>query len=453
MRLSAHARRRAGGQAPVVKQTWRNERGLALVITLFVVALVAVLVLEYHFDAIVELDLAANYANDVQAYHLAMDGVRLAQVVLQLDDTPEADGPKDLWFKMRYLPLLLGSDCFVPQQLLDPALLGGLQEAVTSGQDVSPLVERRLDTAQNQACIRLLITDEGSKLPVNALTLSATAPNPGGTPNPGAALNPRAAPNPGADQTRNTWISVFEEFFKNFQIDPEVVDALIDWSDDDDTPSRTGGIESSYYERLPVPYKAKNSPMSTPAELRLVKGLGDPETLAKLFPGVPPEATGDLDIGNNPYLTPFPYTREDLSQARVNLNTASLEVLLALFTGAAQGNVSVTRDTFEALLKKRLEGDQFADVNSALEALQGFPPTARTALTNVAAVTSSYFRVESEGHVGVVKKRVVAVIQRTATAQAPQPTQPPSPARRPQPTQPPPEQSRPPTKIVYFKVE
>ena len=56
---------------------------MALVMTLFVVALVTVLVLEYHFDASVEIDLATNYASDVQAYHLALAGVRFAQALLQ----------------------------------------------------------------------------------------------------------------------------------------------------------------------------------------------------------------------------------------------------------------------------------------------------------------------------------------------------------------------------------
>ena len=51
--------------------------------TLFVVVLVTVLVLEYHFDASVEIDLAMNYASDVQAYHLALAGVRFAQALLE----------------------------------------------------------------------------------------------------------------------------------------------------------------------------------------------------------------------------------------------------------------------------------------------------------------------------------------------------------------------------------
>ena len=45
--------------------------------------------------------------------------------------------------------------------------------------------------------------------------------------------------------------------------------------------------------------------MRTPGELRLVKGLDDVETLAKLFPGATSEAVADLDLGSNNYLTPF----------------------------------------------------------------------------------------------------------------------------------------------------
>jgi len=102
---------------------------LALVLTLFVVALVTVLVLEYHFDASVELDLAANYASDVQAYHLAMAGVRFAQALLQQDD-PKTDGPDDLWYKLGLVPV-----CFAPQQLLALAAAGAGEGLAAGGSD------------------------------------------------------------------------------------------------------------------------------------------------------------------------------------------------------------------------------------------------------------------------------------------------------------------------------
>src|SRR5437899_12730025 len=108
VRPSKHVAPRVGDRLmPAARRSLSNERGIALVITLFVVALVTVLVLEYHFDAAVELDLAANYANDVQAYHLALAGVRFAQALLQRDD-PKADGPEDEWYNLGLVPA-----CFV----------------------------------------------------------------------------------------------------------------------------------------------------------------------------------------------------------------------------------------------------------------------------------------------------------------------------------------------------
>ena len=45
----------------------RNDRGAVLVITIFVVALVTILVLEYHYDAAVEIELAENQIEAVEA--------------------------------------------------------------------------------------------------------------------------------------------------------------------------------------------------------------------------------------------------------------------------------------------------------------------------------------------------------------------------------------------------
>src|SRR5438034_8644486 len=113
VRPGKHVALRAGGcLEPTARRSLGNEQGIALVITLFVVALVAVLVLEYHFDATVELDLAANYANDVQAYHLALSGVHFAQALLQQDNA-KSDGPENAWYQLGLMPA-----CFAPQQLL-----------------------------------------------------------------------------------------------------------------------------------------------------------------------------------------------------------------------------------------------------------------------------------------------------------------------------------------------
>ncbi|MCC6442566.1 MAG: general secretion pathway protein GspK [Armatimonadetes bacterium] len=62
------------------------------------------------------------------------------------------------------------------------------------------------------------------------------------------------------------------EEMRRLGLEESVVDALIDWRDADDDPSPQGA-ESSYYESLPVPYRAKNGYFDTAEELLLVKGV------------------------------------------------------------------------------------------------------------------------------------------------------------------------------------
>ena len=62
---------------------------IALVITLFVVALVTVLVLEYHFDAAVELDLAANYDKRLTASARPSAATRILKAPFDLKDAPK----------------------------------------------------------------------------------------------------------------------------------------------------------------------------------------------------------------------------------------------------------------------------------------------------------------------------------------------------------------------------
>ena len=414
--MSKHvAFRRAGVLSKASRRYRGQEQGLALVLTLFVVALVTILVLEYHFDAAVEIDLAMNYANDVQAYHLALAGVRFAQALLERDD-PAVDGPDDSWYKLGLVPA-----CFAPQQLLELATAGLGEGLSSAGLDTKASANRRIEEVSqgDVGCVSLRITDENSKLPVNAL------------------MPPKGDENP-----PTIWHDIFQQFFVSFKIDVEVIDALVDWIDTDDNARSAGGAEKSYYTSLPVPYVPPNKHMRTPGELRLVKGLNDLETLAKLFPGTPPEAVADLDIGSNNYLTSFggEQTQSGDQFAKwINVNTASAEVLKALIVGV-QPRTSAAEAAVQDILAKRQE-KQFSNSNDIpLDA------ALKTALSKVADVKSTYFRVESVGVVGIVQKKIVVVLKRgSASATSATPA---TPATASTPATP----ATAPT-MLYFKVE
>jgi general secretion pathway protein K len=214
-------------------------------------------------------------------------------------------------------------------------------------------------------------------------------------------------------QPDEDWIHIFQRFFEMFEIDPAIVDALVDWLDGDDSPSGPGGAESSYYAGLTPPYIAADGPMHTPGELRLVMGF-NAETIAKLFPGITLEAVADADMGSNSYLTPYGVDPNESganpnATAKVNLNTAIPEVLQALLEGLQEGGNADT--AIEEILAYRSNEQQFKSLDEVCQLL-----TDCRNLNKVADVKSAYFRIESIGRLGPIQKKAVAVIQRSQEA-------------------------------------
>ena len=101
---------------------------------------------------------------------------------------------------------------------------------------------------------------------------------------------------------------------RSFPIEDEtearsIVDALVDWIDEDDKESDLGA-ESSYYQSLDKPYSCRNGPVRYIEELLLIKGISP----ALLF-----GADGKRGLAD--YLT------VNGDDGKVNLNTAPLLVI------------------------------------------------------------------------------------------------------------------------------
>jgi len=149
----------------------------------------------------------------------------------------------------------------------------------------------------------------------------------------------------------------------------EIADAIIDWRDADDAPSGAG-VESGYYEGLDFGYRARNGPFRTIRELLMVKDVtedlfygedtnlnGELDYNERDGDETPPNDDGDdeLDMGWIAHLTCYTSdadtgqsnqnqnnqngqneNNQDNStqaSAKVNVNTASEEVLTALLGG------------------------------------------------------------------------------------------------------------------------
>ncbi len=142
-----------------------------------------------------------------------------------------------------------------------------------------------------------------------------------------------------------------------------IADAILDWRDPDDL-HRLQGAETEYYRALPVPYRARNGDFETLEELLLVKGVtpeifagtATPERLAELLARRPDER--DFQAGEYLGLARFLTV---WGSGRVNLNTASSDVLVAMGVPPAEA---------QALRQTREEGLVFREQPAAARGAQ-----------------------------------------------------------------------------------
>ncbi|MBA5865510.1 MAG: hypothetical protein GDA67_02305 [Nitrospira sp. CR1.3] len=237
-----------------------DERGVALLLALLVLALLVALILEFDSEARREYRDAAAFRDSFKATVLTRAAVQAARAILQQDFLKDKqtgqfyDAPTDLW-------------AFPIQQY---AIGDGLLSAQ--------------------------IEDERGKLNLNDLAA-------GGDPN-----------------ARKSKVLRVKRLFDLMQVNPDLVDAIVDWIDPDEIPE-PAGAETLYYQTLRPPYRAANAPLQTLRELRLVKGM-TAESLEKLARVV----------------TVYPQDGD----SRINLNTADSVVLQSLdprITQAVAGEI------------------------------------------------------------------------------------------------------------------
>ena len=161
-------------------------------------------------------------------------------------------------------------------------------------------------------------------------------------------------------------------------IDSEsITDALIDWIDEDETPS-TSGAESNYYRSLSPAYESKNAPFDTLKELLMVRGI-DNETLELISPHVTIHG-----------------------QAKINVNTATDAVLVAWVPE------TTTTDADEII---SLRSNQAITQLGDLKQIGNFNDW-YYALKPYIQVKSDNYRIIGEGYVGDAQKRVEAVVEK-----------------------------------------
>ncbi len=173
--------------------------------------------------------------------------------------------------------------------------------------------------------------------------------------------------------------------FETLDIDTDILDALVDWLDEDGETELTGA-EDDYYASLDDPYSAKDGAIDVIGELRLVRGVTDEIFLGK-----------EGERGLVDYLSPF---GEDL---RVNVNTAPAEVLEALTD-------EVDRSLVEEITEYRRD-EPFTTVE-VFWYMDAVDAETYNALRELVKVKSDYFSITVRGTVGDVYTDIHAVVKR-----------------------------------------
>ncbi|MDC4222924.1 MAG: general secretion pathway protein GspK [Candidatus Manganitrophus sp.] len=178
----------------------KNEGGFALLLSLLVVLLLTVLILEIDFQARADLRAAGNFRDDLKAFYLARSAVSAGEAILKEDlrFSNKYDGLDELWAYP------------VPDYPLGDGVLSGA------------------------------ITDETGKFNLNSLV-----DNNGKT----------------AATVQKTRHKQLRRLFELLQLDPELVDPIVDWADIDSEPISAYGAEDETYRRLDPPLLRQKCPL------------------------------------------------------------------------------------------------------------------------------------------------------------------------------------------------
>ena len=227
----------------MVTRLRKNERGVALLAVLLGIALMTLIVVDFAMTSGLGFVSAANQANELRASYLARSAVSIGLGLLAADARADTKSPTPVDS--------LGDVWAVP---FPPMSLEG-------------------------GTVSLSIVDEGRKINLNSMVQN-------GQPNQAA-------------------IQKVQRLFTILDVNPELVQGIIDWITPNNGTGLGGGI-GDFYLGLKPPYQPRYGAMPTIGDLQMVKGFNE-----AIFNRV------------SPFLTV-------MAEAAVNANTASPQVLAAL---------------------------------------------------------------------------------------------------------------------------
>jgi general secretion pathway protein K len=337
-----------------------TRNGSALVVVLWVIALLAVLISGFAFDMHMESRIVSHLRKKVKAEYLARAGIERAKMLLMRcqqikggkEDTDEIKA--ESWY----------ADA---KRLKQGQAIMGLTDALGEG------------------TVTIDITPEPALRNINSLK-------------------------------DEDWERIFKVGGVPEDLWSELIDSVNDWRDADDQPNLDGAETDDYYAKLDPPYKARGrkgtaTNLDTVDELLLVKGW----SRAILYGG--PMVEGDTngivlsDIAH--MLTAMPEVG-----AQVNINAANRDVLLTLpgIDASIADTIIQERESGRQGLTGGGQIDQdyfFTDANnffSRISELNSINPADRAYLNTLINTASKALRITSLGRVHGVEQKIVSLV-------------------------------------------
>ncbi len=371
----------------------KNRGSVALTMVLMIIAIITTLAIEISYRSQVSASLVVNKRDYIKAYELAKASFRWSLMRLSLDTALDQipaipgtnyGGKKDDLSEMQWAmplpyPLPIGGSLLEksPEQLSEE--LGG--------SFISNIYD---ETA------KINLNDVGSGGPETQKTWSGTA-----------------------EVLENLILSYrFKRFVKD-QDHRELLWAIEDWVDDDSKVNHmSGGIEDAQYALDSIPnFHVKNGPFYTVDEVKLLKPM-----------------TSDMFEEIKPFITVYPFdaklpklsTQPVNPLGTININTAPLELIAALFNRQALPNLKARLECAQLVTQARElqafrsvgkgDGGFIAFLNSqcggAESQQEGQFPIVSNIVQKILAVRSDYFRIEAQGTVGKITTTIDAVVSR-----------------------------------------
>ena len=341
-------------------QTIRNNRGIALLLTISVTTILVALALEYNRRARFAVLSTAVTRDRLTLSHMASSGIHAAMALLAKD---RAESNID-----------------------------SFQEDWANSDKINELLN---EIPFEDGTLSVTIADEMGRIQINALVKFPDSRN--------------------FNASQRLFLERYLNYFKDDTEEtpedsqpPAIINSLKDWLDSGDDEAITGlsGAETNYYQDLSPSYSARNGPISDINDLLLVKGI-TPE----LFYGSAdrPGIAGFLTVYG---MTPGADTSFAFP-GKINVNTAELPVLVAMLPSE---NVDMAQAFFD-LRQEAATNKDAPDLSNAtwyknIAGIGGIDLD-----TNLITTASDIFRITSEAKVNDSVLATIAVVQRLKNAE------------------------------------